>query len=66
MRQCFPYYTNESVIPGEFRRSFLSVLDSTLQEFTEINKDNKKKLLFKEELGVVDRWINKDIATNYT
>ena len=66
MRQCFPYYINESTIPGEFRRSFLSVLDSTIQEFTEIGKNNDRKLLFKEELGIVDKWINKDIATSYT
>lgn len=26
-------------------------------------KDNKTKLLLKEELGVLDRWINKDIGT---
>lgn len=24
------------------------------------------RLLFKDELGVVDKWINKDIATSYT
>ena len=48
IRICFPYYINESTIPGEFRRSFLSVLDSTLQEFTEIGKNNDRKLLFKE------------------
>lgn len=34
MRQCFPYLVTESTIPGEFRRSFLAVLDSTLKEFT--------------------------------
>lgn len=25
-----------------------------------------RRLLFKEELGVVDRWINRDIANTYT
>lgn len=36
MREVFPFYYNEMTIPLEFRRSFLSVLDSTLQEFTAI------------------------------
>jgi hypothetical protein len=65
MRTCFPYLVNEGTIPGEFRRAFLGVLDSTLREFTEMGQ-GQQQLLFKEDLGVVDRWINKDIASSYT
>ena len=60
MREVFPYYVNETTIPGEFRRSFLSILDSTLRELTSsYNIKNKSQLLLKEEFGVLDRWINK-------
>ena len=57
----------DSTIPLEFRRCFLSTLDNTLKEFTSIYEArSKNKLLVKEELGVLDRWINRDIAIEYT
>lgn len=67
MREIFPYYFKESEVPGEFRRSFLSTLDSTLKEFTVIyGARSKHDLLTKEELGVFDRWLNNDLASEYT
>ena len=67
MRKAFPFYYNEFSIPFQFRRCFLSVLDSTLQEFTVIHAEkNENKLLIKQELGVLDRWINHDLTYEYT
>ncbi len=65
MRQIFPYLVNESTVPGEFRKAFLGVVDSVLKEFTEM-KQNQLKLQFKQELGPLDLWINRDIANTYT
>lgn len=67
MRQIFPYYFKDSEVPGQFRRSFLSTLDSTLKEFTSIyGARSKHDLLAKEQLGVLDKWINNDLASEYT
>lgn len=66
LRQCFPYLFNDATIPSEFKPAFLSVLDSTLRELTEIGEGRAGRLLLREELGAVDRWINRDIANRYT
>lgn len=48
MREIFPYYFKESVVPAEFRRSFLSVMDSTIKEFTHIYEVHSKSNLLIE------------------
>lgn len=65
-RQCFPYLFNDSAILPEFKSTFLAVLDSTLRELTEMGERRAGRLLLRDELGAVDRWINRDIAGRYT